>query len=111
MEKVDNWGNIKFICSCGGDGQSDHHFVLEKKGGLIYYKCKNPNCLISFPADIHLKSIEKFNNYLEIKGNPNQFVSYFKNKGESLKVTYKKTKNSTPNYQTRYLMISRVNKR
>lgn len=108
MKQINSWGNIKFVCACCKDDIEHQTFILDKEGGLIYYKCTNPECNMAFPADIHFKMIEKLNKYIKENRTPDKFATYFKNKGESFKVTYIKTRKITKDYNTHYLLVTKM---
>lgn len=105
-KELNAWGKIHFVCTCNDE---DDTFDLVKKGGLIYYKCKNPKCKNMFSTDVHLKTMDALKKYRkEHKGNPNGFVRYFKENGFNYKTKYIKTKKITNNYKTYIIEVTKL---
>lgn len=96
---VTQWGQIKFICPCGGDGKHNYHFDLVEEKRQIYYKCLNESCGNTFPADLHMKAMDLINRYYEQKGTIEGFSAYFKVHDESMRLRYLQTIQVTDDYR------------
>ena len=107
---INEWGNIRLVCPCGGDGKHKHHFSLEKNGGLIYYRCLNPKCENTFMSDVHLKAMEKLNQYYEKHGTYEGFSLYFRIKEDSMRMRYIRTEKITDSYETAVIEIANLTK-
>lgn len=110
MSRINEWGNVRLICPCGGDGLHKYHFQLEKQGGLIYYCCLNSKCRNSFSTDIHLKAMEKLNNWHEKHGTYEGFSFYFRVKDDSMRMKYIRTEKITEQYETVIIEVANLTK-
>lgn len=106
-DDLNAWGKIHFICPCH-QKNSNYSFDLIKKGGLIYYKCNNPNCKNCFSSDVHLKTMESLDKYIQEKGTPEGFTRYFREKDISFKTRYIETKKITNNYKTYIIEVIKM---
>lgn len=110
MDKITEWGQIKLICPCGGDSSLSYDFELQKKGGLIYYKCTNAQCLNEFPSDIQLKVMKLLNRYFELHHTFQGFSEYFRIKQDSMRMRYISTIDIADGYQTVVIEIANLTK-
>lgn len=110
MDKITEWGQVRLICPCGGDPNLNYDFDLKRKGGLIYYKCTNPECKNEFSSDLQLKVMDLLNRYYNEKNTFDGFSHYFRIKEDSMRLRYIETINITDDYQTVVVEVTNLTK-
>jgi len=110
IDKLKEWGNVRLLCPCGGDGQHKYHFELQKQGGEIYYVCMNEKCRSNFSSDIHLKAMTLLDRWYEKNHTYEGFSAYFRVKDESMRLRYVGVEHTTPTHDTILVEVANLTK-
>lgn len=107
MDKLKSWGQIRFICPCQSEDEPCC-FDLKKKGGLIFYQCKNPDCPNQFSSDVAIRILDHINKYIEENDTVTGFAYYFRIKEDSMRARYIKSIHITDNFDTLVIEVTNL---